>query len=159
MTLTDFLELDESLMDEGDYRCLSLAKDYYERAGAPTDKAAVAELLERVLLRCQSKMDPIPYPKILLLRKRQLEGRQRAGAKSWAPWQPPAPAAPRVPPSPAELAATRVRDALQMLRELRPHHPPEMREEWEERLLGRVERALNKRDCATAPKNAEVIRN
>jgi hypothetical protein len=77
MTLTSLLEIDRRLLAYDDERPLNLAEIVWLERGSPRDPQSLTETLEAILQRLQSQ--GIYYPKILLLRKKQLQ----RGA--WAP--------------------------------------------------------------------------
>lgn len=71
MTLTRLLGIDRKMLPEDSERALYLAEAIWQRAGCPTEPGELAEALEEVLVRCVA--EGVPYPAVLLLRKRQLQ--------------------------------------------------------------------------------------
>lgn len=71
MTLTRLLGIDRSLIKHEDDRGLRLAEDVWKSQGAPSEGPALTDAIESTLQRCTQ--EGIPYPAILLKRKKQLE--------------------------------------------------------------------------------------
>ena len=71
MTLIRLLEVNVKLILPEDSRALDLAEIVWRKRGCPTTQAELTDLLERVLKLCAR--EGIPYPKIILKRKKQLE--------------------------------------------------------------------------------------
>jgi hypothetical protein len=69
-SLTVVLEIDMQLIYDVDDRGLRIAEGLFQTYGAPTDPRALGDVLEKILMRLQGA--GIPYPKILLLRRKQL---------------------------------------------------------------------------------------
>jgi len=77
MTLTRLLEIDRALLNPDEQRGLALAECLWDRAGRPTEAAALCPTLEAILGACCR--EGLRYPPILLRRKKELERR------AWAP--------------------------------------------------------------------------
>jgi hypothetical protein len=71
MTLNSILEIEHRYIDYQDERGLEYAEQFYQQSGAPSEPRALSGVLEKILLRLQS--EGIPYPKILLKRRKQLQ--------------------------------------------------------------------------------------
>lgn len=77
MTLTRLLGIERKLLRYEDERGLQIAESVWESRGCPIEGEALCETLELVLCRCTES--GIPYPPIVLKRKKQLE------RGSWSP--------------------------------------------------------------------------
>lgn len=71
MTLTRLLEINLQLIRDEDDRGLQLAERVWRLQGAPSEAQALTDTIERCLRKCTE--EGIPYPPILLKRKKQIE--------------------------------------------------------------------------------------
>jgi len=71
MTLASVLKIEISLLDKGEMRGLKLAETAWKSAGSPTEAGRLVDVLEDILQR--SRAENIRYPRILLLRKKEME--------------------------------------------------------------------------------------
>jgi hypothetical protein len=77
MTLTRLLEINRSLLDDLELRGLEFAEREWLAMGVPIEPALLCGALETILQR--SVAEGVGYPRVLLLRKKQLQRR------TWAP--------------------------------------------------------------------------
>jgi hypothetical protein len=71
MTLTSLLEINRKFLEYDDERALSIAERRWRERGSPREPEALCEALEDILTHFTE--EGIYYPKILLLRKKQLQ--------------------------------------------------------------------------------------
>ncbi|MGB6788952.1 MAG: hypothetical protein WBE20_12535 [Candidatus Acidiferrales bacterium] len=71
MTLTSLLEINVSLLEWDAQRGLEIAEAAWLEGGQPVERRALAEILEMAITRCARS--GVPYPAILLKRKKQLD--------------------------------------------------------------------------------------
>ena len=71
MTLTRLLGIKLELIRFEDERGLEFAKQVWQSLGGPSEPRALVDALEKCLQRCTD--EGIPYPAILLRRKKELE--------------------------------------------------------------------------------------
>lgn len=67
MTLEEILDIDRRFLTYEEEPGFERAKQLFAEAGAPTNKRAIFELLERILIKC--KREGIIYPRIILRRR------------------------------------------------------------------------------------------
>lgn len=72
MTLTETLQLKEKFLKFEDMRAMDYAEKRWKEAGEPTDRWQIINFLERML---QELRDRGGYPKVLLLRKKEIQRR------------------------------------------------------------------------------------
>ena len=77
MTLTSLLEIKSEYLQCDDSRALMMAERLWLQRGAPIEPKALCDTLEAILI--QLSREGIYYPKVLLLRKKELQRR------TWAP--------------------------------------------------------------------------
>jgi hypothetical protein len=73
MTLTETLQLKERFLKYEDLRALDYCERRWKEAGEPTERWHVINFLERMLTELQQS--GIGYPKVLLLRKKEIQRR------------------------------------------------------------------------------------
>jgi hypothetical protein len=114
-TLTELLDIEWKFMTDVDDRGLRIAEQLFQSYGSPTEPRALLDVLEKILLRMQD--EGIPYPKILLLRKKQLQRKE---------WQP------RVKPVVTEQARLTLprKSEDEIVAEARSAYTPEQFERW-----------------------------
>ncbi len=71
MSLTSVLKIEIGLLDKGEIRGLELAENVWKKAASPTEAGRLVDVLEEIMQR--SRAEHIRYPRILLLRKKELE--------------------------------------------------------------------------------------
>jgi hypothetical protein len=74
MTLTETLQIKERYLKFEDMRALDYAEKRYQEAGCPTERWELFNFLERMLQ--ELKASGLGYPKVLLLRKKQIQRQQ-----------------------------------------------------------------------------------
>lgn len=72
MTLTETLQIKEKFLKFEDLRALDYAEKCWKEAGEPTDRWEIVNFLERMLQELRERGG---YPKILLLRKKEIQRR------------------------------------------------------------------------------------
>src|SRR5215831_5123145 len=72
MTLTETLQLKERYLQYNDLRALDYCEKRYHQEGCPTERWQVINFLERML---QELKEQGGYPKVLLLRKKEIQRR------------------------------------------------------------------------------------
>ena len=77
MTLTRVLEIVPQFLADEDRPGFIFAERLYAHAGSPTEKQALSDALEKIIVACQR--EGLWYPRILLKRKKQLQRRE------WSP--------------------------------------------------------------------------
>ena len=73
MTLTEALQLNEKYLEYDDLRALEYCERRYREAGAPAERWELINFLERMLQELKSQGG---YPKVLLLRKKEIQRQQ-----------------------------------------------------------------------------------
>jgi hypothetical protein len=73
MTFTQTLQLKEEYLQYDDLRALGYCEKRWEQEGRPTERWQVINFLEKMLHELRDKGG---YPKVLLLRKKQIQRRQ-----------------------------------------------------------------------------------
>lgn len=74
MTLTETLQLEEKYLQFEDMRALEYSEKRYREAGEPTERWQMINFLERTIQ--ELKRNGIGYPKVFLLRKKELQRQQ-----------------------------------------------------------------------------------
>ena len=77
MTLTRVLEIVPHFLADEHRDGLMFAERLYAHAGSPTEKQALSDQLEKIIVACQR--EGLWYPPVLLKRKKQLQRRE------WSP--------------------------------------------------------------------------
>jgi hypothetical protein len=77
MTLTRVLEIVPQFLAAEDLAGLMFAERLYANSGSPTEKQALSDELEKIIVACQR--EGVSYPPVLLKRKKQLQRRE------WSP--------------------------------------------------------------------------
>jgi hypothetical protein len=73
MTLTEILRLEEKYLKYDDLRALDYCEKRWQQAGKPTERWQLINFLEKMLRELQQ--NGISYPKVLLLRKKEIQRR------------------------------------------------------------------------------------
>ncbi len=73
MTLTEILKIKEKYLQYEDMRALDFAEKRWKEEGCPTERWKLINFLEKMLQ--ELKVSGLGYPKVLLLRKKELQRR------------------------------------------------------------------------------------
>lgn len=92
MTLTQTLQLKEKFLKYEDLRALNHCETRWVEAGCPTERWAMVNFLERMLKELQIR--GTGYPKVLLLRKKEIQRKEFVPSATAEPEAPAAPVCP-----------------------------------------------------------------